>query len=156
METELDIQKRLKSELAAQIRDRYAEWGVEGVRKYRQENLELCQANRKKYYVDNLEAIKQYRVDNKGKLASYSKEYNIINKVEIAAKHKVWYAANKDKINANKKEYRVNNPEAVADYKKKYSSADVLCDCGATVKRGCYSQHKKTQRHIAFIRVPKT
>ena len=65
-------------------------------------------------------AQKQYREENKEKVAARNKKYREENKEKVAAYSKQYREENKEKVAAYKKQYREENKEKVAAYRKKY------------------------------------
>ena len=59
---------------------------------------------------------KQYRENNKDKIAEYKKQYYENNKEKLAEQHKQYYENNKDKILEYSKQYRENNKDKIAEY----------------------------------------
>ena len=89
---------------------------------------------RERWYIENNECVnkriptrtdKEYKEANKEKIKEYNKEYIEANKNKI----KEYYEANKDKISKRKSE-KIN------------------CECGAVIRKGDLSRHKKTTKHI--------
>ena len=84
-------------------------------KQYREENKEKIAASRKQYYEENKEKIaaygKQYREENKEKIAAYGKQYREENKEAIRAEQKSYYQRNKDKW----KTYAQNRKEKLAN-----------------------------------------
>jgi hypothetical protein len=86
---------------------------------------------------------KEYREDNKEKLAEYDK---------------MKYENNKEKIAEHQKEYRENNKEKIAEHQKEYYESNkekklekIQCDkCGFEVSKCNLTKHKKTQKCINF------
>jgi hypothetical protein len=78
-------------------------------REYRQENKEKLAAKDRKY-----------RQENKEKVAAYHREYRQENKEKLAAKDRKYRQENKEKVAANKREYRQENKEEIAAYQREY------------------------------------
>jgi hypothetical protein len=64
--------------------------------------------------------FKQYRQDNKEKIAEYSKQYREANKEKLAEKGKRYHEENKEKIAEKGKRYRKDNKEKIAEWNKRY------------------------------------
>ena len=71
---------------------------------------------RERHYIETLECVnkniplrtdKQYRQDNKDKIAAQKKQYREKNKDKVEAQNRVFYEKNKDKIAARRTELRV-------------------------------------------------
>ena len=118
---------------------------------------------RERYYIENLECInkvipcrtpKEYREDNKEKIAEKKKKYRQANKEKIAEYKKKWTQANKEKLT----EYRQANKEKIAEYyqtnkekiRQRYS-VKITCDCGSVVTKHAFSRHKKSKKHMKYI-----
>ncbi len=108
-------------------------------RKWKKDNYERYQKNRKKYREKNKEKIvkrqkewkekneekmkayyKQYSFDNKDKINENSKKHYNENKEDIKEKNKKYYEENKDSILAMNKEWQENNKDKMRGYYKKY------------------------------------
>ena len=76
------------------------------------------------WYVDNIEKIKQYNIDNAEKIKNASKQYKLINAEKLKIQVKTYYENNKEKINKQRKIYneiyREKNKEKMKEYKKQY------------------------------------
>ena len=84
-------------------------------------NVKIEGRTQKEYRDNNKEKIaekkKERYEENKEKIAEQKKEYRDNNKEKIAEKLKEWYEANKEK----RKEYRDNNKEKIAEKKRQYN-----------------------------------
>ena len=87
----------------------------------------ICKNNTNKKYRNNNKNyfktyIKNYQIENKGKLSEYRKEfykeYNKGGKFETRRTETL--ERNKDKISNNKKNYRTKNKDKIKDYMKRY------------------------------------
>ena len=87
-------------------------------KQWRKDNKEKIAEQKKQYRKNNKEKIaedmKQYRKDNKEKIAEYQKQYHKNNKEKIAEYQKQYHKDNKEKI----AEYRKDNKEKLAEYRK--------------------------------------
>ena len=67
---------------------------------------------------------KEYRANNKAKIAAHNKKYRANNKAKLVAKNKEYWTNNKDRFtDKNKeyaKEYSANNKDRIATKNKKY------------------------------------
>ena len=84
-----------------------------------------CRAEYKKQYRENnkdkiAEYKKQYYENNKEKLAEQHKQYRENNKDKKAKYNKQYYENNKERISEHKKQYRENNKEGISEQKKQY------------------------------------
>jgi hypothetical protein len=95
-------------------------------KEYREQNKEKLAAKKKEYYEQNKEKVlvkkKEYYEQNKEKLAENGKEYREQNKEKILARVKNWTKENKEKVLVKQKEYREKNKEKIADGKKNHYS----------------------------------
>jgi hypothetical protein len=101
---------------------------------------------------------KEYRDDNKEKIAEIKKEWYENNKEKVLKYVKEWYENNKEKVLKYNKQYRDDNKEQIADKQKQYRNDNkekiaekkkekVICDnCGAKVRKDGINTHKKTQK----------
>lgn len=64
---------------------------------------------------------KQYRQDNKEKIADRNRNYRHNNKEKIAERQKKWEQENKEKIAERARQYRQDNKEKIAEQKKQYT-----------------------------------
>ena len=81
-----------------------------------------CEKKLKKQWNEaNPEYYKQYRENNKDKIAIQKKEYRERNKEKIAAQQKERYEQNKDKILACNKKWKEQNKDKVKEYRKEYA-----------------------------------
>jgi len=77
----------------------------------------------------------------------YQKEYREDNKEKLAEQKKEYYKSNKEKIKQYQKEYNETNKEKIAARKK----IKFTCECGSTLRKGEKARHKKTSKHIKYI-----
>ena len=66
------------------------------------------------------ECQRQYRQNNKEKIAEKRREYRQNNKEQIAEYTREYYQNNKEQITERAKEYNQNNKEKLAEYKREY------------------------------------
>jgi len=171
----------------------FEEYGIENCKIILVENCP-CESkdelsSKEAYYIRNFECVnknvpgrtgKQYREDNKDKIAEYTKEYREVNKDKIKEyrevnkdKIKEYYEDNKNKIleyakeyrevNKDKmKQYREDNKDKIAEYAKEYrevnkeriSERDKIkhtCICGSCIRKSDKSKHERTKKHIKFL-----
>jgi len=87
---------------------------------------------------------KQWRKQNKNKLAEYHRKYNEDNKEQLSDYKKKWYEENKDEHSKKRKlQYEKN---------KKVLQEKIICDCGNEVSKGWLTQHKKTKKHLNYFK----
>jgi hypothetical protein len=95
-------------------------------------NDKYPERNAKEWHQDNKEHMKEYRKENKEKIAKRMKEWEEKNKDKRKEKKgesdKKRYEKNKEKISENNK-------------------VKVECPCGSIVRKSDLSKHKKTQKH---------
>ena len=121
---------------------------------------------------------KEWREDNKEKIAEYKKEYRKNNKEEIAEKQKQWHNDNREKILQQKKEYYENNKEKKLkgnkqwreNNKEKYAkqrkenyenNKDIInekakekitCDCGSIIRKSDIARHRNSNKHQEWVK----
>jgi hypothetical protein len=101
-------------------------------------------------YIDNNNCInkcKPIRYENETK--QYIKEYVKNNKVKITDYQKKYYEDNKETIKNTSREREQR--QDVKEYRKQYYKEKITCECGAIVRKGDISTHKKTIKHQKFI-----
>jgi len=75
------------------------------------------------------------------------KEYREDNKDKIAVKGRKWYEENRDKVLKRQHEYTINNKEII----KSKQNEKFSCECGGIYTRSNYSRHIKSKKHQDFI-----
>lgn len=83
---------------------------AESDKQYREKNKDKIKTYKQKYYIDNLEDIKQKQ-----------KKYNELNKEKKKIYKHQYYLKYKDEILLKNKTYRKNNKKKLAEYAKKYN-----------------------------------
>jgi len=135
-------------------------------KEYYQDNkekfTEYYQDNKEKiaeYYQDNKEKITEYYQDNKEKIAEQQKEYYQDNKEKIAEQKKEYYQNNKEQILKDRKKYRQNNKEKIVKQQKEYyqdnkekMNEKFVCECGGKFTKTHTTTHKKSKKHLKWIR----
>jgi hypothetical protein len=105
---------------------------------------------------------KEYRDDNKVKIAKRHVEYREANKDKIAEYKKIYSHENIDKIKQRKKRYYDDNKSDILEKLKiwKEKNKDILkekrkekylCCCGITLTTIHKLRHEKSKQHIEFI-----
>jgi len=128
-------------------------------------NKQIPTRTNKEYREDNREKLaeksKEYREANREKIAEKSKEYREANREKITEKKKEYREANKDIIREKKKQYREANKEYINERDKQYNKANketiserrkqkCECDiCGAEVTKSHLARHKKTNKCLS-------
>jgi len=98
--------------------------------------------NTHKYNFD----MKEYRENNKEKIAEYRKEYCEKNKDKIKKQDKEYREKNKEKI----KEYREKNKEKLKKYRKERNKEIICCRvCRCEITKVNFKKHCKSKKHIA-------
>ena len=92
---------------------------------------------REGYYIRSLDCVNKYIPDRT------EKEYREDNKERIAQCKKEWYEKNRELTLHRAKEYREKNKEKRNEKTK--------CECGSTVNRSSIARHKKTKKHIQYL-----
>ncbi len=97
-------------------------------------------------YIDNNSCInkcKPIRYENETK--QYMKEYTEKNKVKLTDYQKKYYEDNKQSfIERNKKRQQTDEYK---QYRKEHYKEKIACECGAIVRKGDISTHRKTNKH---------
>ena len=82
-------------------------------------------------------------------------EYYQVNKDQLLEKKKIYYENNKEYF----KEYQEVHRDKIAETRKKcyennkeYTSGKITCECGSLICRGNISIHKKSQKHLNFLK----
>jgi hypothetical protein len=89
------------------------------------------------------EYCKEYREQNKAKIAEHWKEYYHDNKAKIAEYKKEW---NEDNPEYHKEYYEQNKEKILERIKEKYN-----CPCGGRYIHANKSRHYKSKKHCDFI-----
>jgi hypothetical protein len=89
---------------------------------------------------------KQYRIDNREKIAEQHKVYAEEHKEQTAERQSKWRANNHEKMLEDKKAYYEKNKEKILA-----SQAEkVTCECGTICSKGNLRAHKNSQQHSDF------
>ena len=132
---------------------------------YYQSNKDKILEYNKKYYINNLDNIKNktkiYTEKNKLKITERAKRYREQNKPLIKERNKIYSQNNKlKKAEANKK-YRKENKNKIAEYYKLYnqinkekiqekSKEKFLCECGSLIRKYEKNRHFKSLKHKTY------
>ena len=88
-----------------------------------------------------IQLLEDYHCEDKYELRQreghYIREQGTLNKL-VAGREKKEY----------NKEYYEANKEEIKEYKRE----KVLCECGCFISKDCISRHKKTNKHINFLK----
>ena len=110
-------------------------------------NMRIEGRNKKEYYIDNKEHIreihKEWREKNKEYKEQKDKEWRENNKETRARKAKTYYENNKEYILEKTNQYNENNKEHL----KSYAKEKITCECGCDITRNCLAQHKRSAKH---------
>lgn len=109
-----------------------------------------------------LQTQKEWRENNKKRIAKYKKEYYKKNKEQLAEEKKEWYKINKEQILEQQKEWNENNKKKLAEQKKAYYQNNIekikekmkekiTCECGRVINYNNKSQHIKTKKHQNYL-----
>lgn len=98
------------------------------------------------------EAREQYHMDLNNSRLNDMKSFTTEEEKKI--KIKEYRENNKDKIALDRKEYREKNKDRCKEWDKingKKKLVKITCDCGAVMCKGSLSRHKKRKEHIDFL-----
>jgi hypothetical protein len=108
---------------------------------------------RERYWIENNECVnkniptrtdKEWRDANKEQLKEKNKEYREAHKEQLKEKSKEWRDANKEvRTEKEKERYKAHKEEIL-----KRRSEKITCECGAVIRKGDLSRHKKAPKHI--------
>ncbi len=132
-------EKLMNIKLYVEVANDWSNWYIELYENYQCNNKnELCKRegeiirligtlnsriegrDRKQYYIDNADTIKenkkQYNIDN----ADTIKQYNIDNADKFKEQRKQYRINNADKVKENNKQYYIDNANKIKEYNKQY------------------------------------
>jgi len=91
---------------------------------------------------------KQYKANNKKKIAQYNKGYRNKNKEYLMMQQKEWYQNNKKEVNKQHKKYVEQNYEKISEYNKEYNicNRDKIKLCSGKYKKHNKNHLNKQQR----------
>ena len=117
---------------------------LEHNKQYRQENKEKIAEYKRQYHQENKEKIaekdKQYRQANQEKILEYNKQYYQANKEKHAEWNKQYYQANQEKILEYNKQYNNNLPAGIYQIINKHNER-VYIGCSTALQRR-FAQHR--------------
>jgi vacuolar-type H+-ATPase subunit H len=93
---------------------------------------------RERWYIENNECVNN-RIPTRTK-----KEYREAHKEQIKEQNKQYYEENKEVRKKKDKQYYEVNKDNIS----KRKSEKINCECGAVIRKGDLSRHKKTTKHI--------
>ena len=94
-----------------------------------------------------LRTDKQYREDNRERIAERVKQYYQDNKEEIVERVKQYYQDNKEEIVERQKEHYQENKERILELQ----SQKHLCLCGGRHTQGHKKKHERTKKHQTYL-----
>lgn len=114
---------------------------VEGfyIRNFRCVNKKIAGRTIREYKQDN-NTDKKYYEKNKEKLLVKQKEYRKKNIEKIKIKEKEYHKKNRERMCEKARNWRKNNKQIIA------------CECGSEIVRANLPSHKKTKKHMSFIK----
>ena len=95
--------------------------------------------------------VENYKCDNKEQLIKkereYIEKYECVNLNIPGREIKEYYQDNKEHINKTIKKWRNENKERI-----KNNNINIVCDCGAEIKKYEMSRHKKSKKHLLLLK----
>ncbi len=110
-------------------------------------NLLIAGRDGKQYRDEHKEEMKQYRIENKEKIAATTKEYQEKNKDRIKQVKKHYREENKTQIAEYNKNYRENNKEIFFEQNHKRTT----CECGCEILKRLLNRHMKSKKHVELM-----
>ena len=114
-------------------------------------NLQIAGRTLREWRFDNKEKIaeqtKQYDIINKDRVKEVKRQYRLLNKEKIAETHNQYNIVNKEKIALQTKQYRQDNAIIISERNKK----TFICICGSSLRIRDTLQHNKCKKHIKYI-----
>ena len=80
------------------------------------------------------------------------KEWREDNKEKLAEKYKEYYEKNKEKIAERKKKWYENNREKLKEQMRESHKVKVTCECGCIIRKGDLATHKKSNKHLELMK----
>jgi hypothetical protein len=105
---------------------------------------------REQYYIELykdicINKIRAYSNDEQKK--NHDKQYQENHRDQSNERAKLYYEHNKEHVLSNVKKYREANKDKI----KERLRQQIICECGTTINRACYSSHVKTKKHIDLL-----
>ena len=116
-------------------------WQMIEIEKY-QATDKLDLEKRERYWIEEHHATLNSYVPTRT-----SKEYREDNRDRIAKQTKEYREKNKDQLAKQRKEYRQTNRDRLA----KQKGEKIVCECGSLVRRGDKAKHERTNKHKQYI-----
>lgn len=110
-------------------------------------NKKIAGRTQKEYDDEHKIEKKQYRENNKEKIAEDQKKYYEDNKEEFKINNKKRYEDNKEYRLEYRKQYYEKNKEKI----KQYSKIKYTCKCGVTLSKISKAKHERSKKHKAYI-----
>jgi hypothetical protein len=92
---------------------------------------------------------KQWRMDNKKHIKIQRKGYYDENRDIILKRNKKWRENNKEKCKEIRNNWVDKNRGKISEYRKKNK---YKCECGSFIRKSGIVPHKKTKKHLKFIK----
>ncbi len=132
----------------------WSNWDIVQVESYNAKNKRDLET-RERYWIDELKSAL-----NKQKPTQTKAEWYQVNKEKNYEKVVKYRTENKESIDKYQAEYRLNNKEKASDYyqnnkekaSEKKSIEKVICECGSEVRKCGLTRHKKSDKHIQFLK----
>jgi len=94
--------------------------------------------------------VENYKCDNKEQLIKkereYIEKYECVNLNIPGREKKEYYEDKKEHIKDNVSKWRNENKERI-----KTNNINIVCDCGAEIKKYEMSRHKKSKKHMKLV-----
>lgn len=113
--------------------------------------------------IPNCNKYKAFRTEEQKKeyQQKYDKQYRIDNREKIAEKYKVYAEEHKEQIAERQAKYREDNHEKIVEDKKTYyeknnekillaQAEKITCECGLILSKNNLAAHKRSQKHLDF------
>lgn len=104
-----------------------------------------------------IELIEKVECKDKEELTAsegyYIRTLNCVNKKIEGRTKKEWYQDNKEDIAQREKKYREANREIINRRREQYYKNNrMTCECGSVIRRDYLRMHKKTKKHMEYIK----
>jgi hypothetical protein len=114
---------------------------------------------REQYYIDNFNCVNKQAAYTGLTKTEYNVKYCKENKKKIAERMVKYRKDNKEEIAEQRAKYRKDNKEELAERMVKYRkdnkeelSKKITCECGSIVSKWNLAQHKKSNKHQAYLK----